>query len=392
MNVLMVHNNYLLPGGEDESTEAEERLLRDHGHYVESLRMSNQTIQSIGRLKTAAYTIWSGPAYQLIRERLRQRRYDVMHVQNFFPLLSPSIYYAARSERIPVVQTLRNYRLLCPKASLFRNGTVCEDCMKVAVPWPSVAHACYRGSRAGSAVVASMLTVHRVLQTWSNAVAVFVALTEFAKQKFVEGRLPERKILVKPNFVYPDVSVGGGEGKYCIFVGRLVAEKGIGTLLKAWERLDKSFVLKIIGDGPLAPQVSDATRNMCNVEWLGQRTKEEIHSLVGRACCLIFPSAWYEGMPRTVIESLAVGTPVLAASLGAMKEMVRDGENGILFEAGNERDLEFALKRFLNNPASMSTMRESARRDFECKYTAQRNLPLLLNVYKTAMQGTQSEL
>ena len=392
MNVLMVHNHYLSPGGEDESTEAEERLLRDHGHHVESLRVSNQIIQSIGRLRTAAGTIWSGSAYHLVRERLRQRKYDVMHVQNFFPLFSPSIYYAARAEGIPVVQTLRNYRLLCPKASFFRNGKVCEDCMRAAIPWPSVAHACYQGSRAGTAVVASMLTVHRLLRTWSNAVDVFVALTEFAKRKFVEGRLPEGKILVKPNFVYPDVSVGGGEGEYCIFVGRLAPEKGIGTLLKTWERLNQKFVLKIIGDGPLAQQVSDAARKMCNVEWLGQRKKEEVHSLVAHACCLIFPSEWYEGMPRTVIESLAVGTPVVAANLGAMREMVRDGENGILFEAGDDRDLECVLNRFLNNRELASSMRRSAREDFECKYTAQRNLPLLMNVYNLAMRARQSEL
>jgi glycosyltransferase involved in cell wall biosynthesis len=373
MNVLMVHNHYLSPGGEDESTEAEEHLLRDYGHQVDSLRESNQTIQNIGHLKTAARTIWSTPAYRLVREKLRQRKYDVMHVQNFFPLLSPSVYYAARSEGVPVVQTLRNYRLLCPKASFFRDGKVCEE------------------SRAGTAVVASMLTAHRFLHTWSNAVDVFVALTEFSKRKFVEGHLPERKILVKPNFVYPDLSIGDGGGKYCIFVGRLAPEKGIGTLLKAWEHLDKHFVLKIIGDGPLANQVGDAARKMCNVEWLGWRIKEETHSLVARAYCLIFPSEWYEGMPRTVIESFAVGTPVLAANIGSMKEMIRDGENGILFKAGDRCDLGLAVRRFLDDSARISSMRRSARADFESKYTAEQNLPLLLDIYERAIQANRNE-
>lgn len=392
MNVLMVHNHYLSPGGEDESTEAEERLLRDHGHQVDSLREFNQNIQNIGRLKTAARTIWSAPAYRLVREKMRQRNYDVMHVQNFFPLFSPSIYYAARSERVPIVQTLRNYRLLCPKASFFRDGKVCEDCTEGAIPWPSIVHACYRGSRAGTAVVASMLTAHRLLRTWSSAVDVFVALTEFSKQKFVEGHLPESKILVKPNFVYPDLSVGDGGGKYCVFVGRLAPEKGIETLLKAWQSVDKNIVLKIIGDGPLAREVADAALKTCNVEWLGQRKKEEIHLLVARACCLIFPSEWYEGMPRTVIEAFAVGTPVLAANIGAMKEMIRDGENGIFFEAGDGCSLGVAVARFVNDPSRMLRMRRSARADFESKYTAQRNLPLLLNVYQCAIQARQSGL
>lgn len=391
MKILMVHNSYLTPGGEDESTEAEELLLRNHDHEVDSLRESNQTIENIGILSTATRTVWSSDAYHRVRERLRQKKYDVVHVQNFFPLLSPSVYYAAKAEGVSVVQTLRNYRLLCPKATFFRDGKPCEDCLGRAIPWPGVAHACYRNSRAGTTVVAGMLVVHRFLRTWSHAVDVFVALTEFSRRKFLEGNLPEHKILVKPNFVYPDLCAGDGSGNYYIFVGRLAPEKGVGTLLSAWESMGERVTLKIVGDGPLAPQVAQATRKMRNIEWLGHRTKKEVSSLVAQASGLIFPSEWYEGMPRTLIESLAVGTPVVAADIGSMKEMIQNDENGVLFKAGNPHDLRLAVEKLLANPSRMLAMRKSARADYEAKYTAERNLPLLLAVYKRAIRPTRNE-
>lgn len=390
MRILMVHNSYLAPGGEDESTEAEELLLRSHGHEVDSFRESNRTIERNGALRTAARAIWSSSSYQRVQASLKQKKYDVMHVQNFFPLLSPSIYYAAKKEGVSVVQTLRNYRLLCPKANLFRDGKSCEDCVGKTIAWPSITHACYRGSRAGTVAVAAMLATHHFLRTWSREVDVFIALTEFSRRKFLEGGLPERKLIVKPNFVYPDVCAGGGAGKYFIFVGRLAPEKGIVTLLKAWELVSKNVVLKVVGDGPLEAQVKEAASRLHNVQWLGRRRKEEVYSLVSDAACLVFPSEWYEGMPRTIIESLAVGTPILAANIGAMNEMIRHNETGVLFKAGDSRELYLAARSLSEDTYLIRAMRRHARSDFEAKYTAERNLPLLLNVYEQAVRTARN--
>lgn len=163
--VLVVHNHYQRPGGEDQVFAAEAELLQDHGHRVIRFVVHNDRIREASKLRVAVGTIWSAATYRQLRALIRAERPAVAHFHNTFPLLSPSVYYAARAEGVAVVQTLHNFRLLCPNALFFRDGHTCEDCLGRAVPWPAVVHACYRGSRAGSAVVAAMLSVHRALRT-----------------------------------------------------------------------------------------------------------------------------------------------------------------------------------------------------------------------------------
>jgi glycosyltransferase involved in cell wall biosynthesis len=210
-------------------------------------------------------------------------------VQNFFPLISPAVYYAARAEGVPVVQTLRNYRLLCSNGLFFRDGHVCEDCLGKTLPWPGVIHACYRESRAGTVPVAAMISIHRALRTWTRMVDVYIALTEFARQKFPEGGLPAKRIVTKPNFVHPDPGPGEGQGGYAMFVGRLSSEKGVGTLLEAWERLGGRIPLKVVGDGPLASRMIEASRKPLGIEWLGRRPLEEVYARMGRRECSSSP-------------------------------------------------------------------------------------------------------
>ena len=191
----------------------------------------------------------------------RSFRPDVVHFHNTFPLISPSGYYAARAEGVPVVQTIHNYRLICPSATLFRDGRPCVDCVGRRVPWPAVKHACYRDSRPASLVVAGMLSTHRLLQTWNRLVHVYIALSEFARQQLISGGLRGDRIVIKPNFINPDPGVGSHDGDFALFIGRLTIEKGLPTLLSAWERLDGAFPLKIVGDGPLADEVATAAES-----------------------------------------------------------------------------------------------------------------------------------
>ena len=252
----MLHNHYQQPGGEDQVFEVEGALLEAHGHRVLRYTQHNDSVADMTRAELAKATVWNTVAYRELRTLIREEQPQVAHFHNTFPLISPAAYHAARAERVPVVQTLHNYRLICPSALFFREGRVCEDCSGKAVPWPGVAHACYRGSRSSSAAVAAMLTAHRVLGTWSRAVDAYIGLTEFARQRFVRGGLPAEKIVVKPNFVHPDPGAGGGDGEYVLFVGRLSEEKGVDTLLKAWKRPRVRVPLKIVGDGPLVPEVA----------------------------------------------------------------------------------------------------------------------------------------
>jgi len=385
MRLLSVHNRYLIRGGEDEVREAEERLLREKGHQIETYEEDNERVAALSKLQVALKTVWSTEAYTAMRTQLRRQAYDIVHVQNFFPLISPSVYYAAKAEGVPVVQTLHNYRLLCNNAYFFRDGRVCEDCLGKFVPFPGVVHACYRENRAGSAVVAAMLTVHRAMRTWSNMVDVYIALTEFARQKFIEGGLPAEKIMIKPNFVYPDLGQGEGSGGYAIFVGRLSPEKGIDTLLTTWKTLGSKIPLKIVGDGPLSPQVAEAAERFPGVEWLGRRPLKEVYELIGEAAFLVFPSEWYETFGRVAIEAFAKGTPVIAANIGAIAELIDNGRTGILYCPGQPEDLRTKVEWALTHPSELAQMRKEARAEFEAKYTAEQNYQILMSVYERAM-------
>jgi len=384
MRIMTVHNRYQIRGGEDECYEAEVSLLRQMGHPVEVYEEDNDRVAAIAKLRMLAATIWSGETYQAVRKKLVETACDVVHVQNFFPLISPSVYYAARAEGVPVVQTLHNYRLLCPNALFFREGKVCEDCLGKPIPYAGVMHGCYRGSVVASGGVATMLTVHRAMKTWTQAVDLYIALTEFARQKFIEGGLPAEKIVVKPNFVNPDPGVGSGQGNYALFVGRLSVEKGLDTLLDAWERLGTKLPLKIVGDGPLVDQVVEATQRLPQVEWLGRKPMEEVHALMGEATVLVFPSKWYETFGRVAVEAFAKGTPVIAAKIGAIAELVDSGRTGLHFRPGDAADLAAQIEWILANPAQLAHMRQEARAEFEAKYTAQKNYETLLEIYSKA--------
>ncbi len=381
MRILSIHNNYQIRGGEDESRESEERLLREMGHQVDVYEENNERITELNPAQLALRTVWSQESYQIVQHKLRQNRCDLIHVQNFFPLISPSVYYAAQAEGVPVIQTLRNYRLICPNGLFFRDGHVCEDCLGKFVPYPGVVHACYRQNRAATAATAAMLTLHRTMGTWLKQVNLFISLSEFARQKFIEAGFPAEKIIVKPNFVHPDPGVGEGSGGYALYVGRLSVEKGLDILLSAWEHLSAKIPLKIVGDGPLAEQVVEATKHMSHVEWLGRRPMGEVHALMGEAMFLIFPSKWYETFGRVAVEAFAKGTPVIASNIGAIAELVDSSRTGLHFTPSDSADLAAKVEWALTHPKELLQMRSSVRAEFEAKYTAQKNYHQLIEIY-----------
>ena len=379
MKILLVHNFYQQPGGEDEVFRSEGNLLRSRGHDVGEFIVHNDQVEGMGRLKLLGATVWNRTLSRELRDRVERETIEVVHFHNTFPLISPAAYRAAKKGGAAVVQTLHNYRLLCPGATFFRDGRVCEDCLGKAVPWPGAVHKCYRGNLGASAATVGMLGVHRGLGTYARQVDRYIALSGFAKQKFIEGGLPADRVVVKPNFLDVDPGVGPG-GTYALFVGRLTEEKGVRLLLDAWE-LDPPLPLKIVGDGPLRGEVEAAASP--SVKYLGRQPSAEVLRLMGGAACLIFPSLWYEGMPRTIIESFAVGTPVVACDLGTMRSMVIDGVNGAKVPAGDAAALRGAVSRLAASHGEES-LRASTRADFESKYTGSMNYEQLLNIYRDA--------
>jgi glycosyltransferase involved in cell wall biosynthesis len=385
MRVLIVHNRYQQPGGEEAVLAAEADLLMTHGHAVERLIFDNDAIaprrSAVDSARLAGATVWSHRGYAAVRGAIRAFRPDVVHFHNTFPLISPAGYYAARAERVPVVQTLHNFRLLCANGLFYRDGHVCEDCLGKAAPVPGVVHACYRGSRTASGTVATMLTAHRALRTWTRMVDRYIVFGEFQRQKFIQGGLPAEKLVIKPNFA-PDSSIGDGRGNYALFVGRLSPEKGIRTLLQAWDRLGGRIPLKIAGDGPLAGDVADARGRLPGIDWLGRLASAEVTTAMRQAALLIFPSEWYEGQPRTILESFAVGTPVIAANLGAMGEMIRADHTGMHFRPGDPGDLARVVEETFANPTALARMRARTRAEFEARYTAEENERRLTEIYR----------
>ncbi|RTH03133.1 glycosyl transferase family 1 [Thermus scotoductus] len=379
MRVLMIHTYYYQLGGEDDVFAAEAALLRERGHGVAGLTFHNRDLEALPPWRQAEVALWNREAYRRVREAIQTRRPQLVHIHNTFPLASPAVVHAAKAEGVPVVMTLHNYRLLCVNALLFREGRVCEACLG-RLPWRGAIYGCYRQSRAASAVVAGMLTLHRVLGTWS-LVDRFIALTDFARRKFIQAGFPPEKLAVKPNFVHPDPGPGEGRRGYALYVGRLSPEKGVRTLLRAWERLGGKVPLKIVGDGPLAEEVRGAAGRLPGVEWLGRKAQEEVYALMGDAAFLVFPSEWYEGFPMVIAEALARGVPILATALGSQGSIVDHGRTGLHFRPGDLEDLAAKVEWLLAHPTELARMRKEARAEYEAKYTAARNYEQLIAIY-----------
>jgi glycosyltransferase involved in cell wall biosynthesis len=386
MKILMVHNRYLQRGGEDESTNLEIALLRENRHEVDNAAIVQQS-----PIRTGIEAIWSSHAYQALRERIHSGGHDLVHVQNFFPQLSPSIHFAAKAEHKPVVQTLRNYRLMCLNGLLLRDGHVCEDCLPKFVPWPGVLHRCYRQSTAASSAVAAMLTVHRTLRTWQRKVDIYVALTNFARTKYVQAGLPDQQIMVKPNFVMPDPLPGEHQAGFALFVGRLSAEKGVELLLQTLSRLP-DIPVKIVGDGPLSERVHEFSAKSNSIQCLGRLDREATLGLMRDARLLVFPSESYEGFPRVIVEAFACGLPVIASALGAAAEIVADHSTGLLFSAGDPVDLANKLKWAWDQPVVIEELGHKARKEYELKYAAERNYQILMDIYQRATSHSEGAL
>lgn len=381
-HVAVIHNRYREPGGEDGAVAADIDLLAARGHVVSHLSTTNHALSALGPLGSASKTVWNAGARRTVAALLIRARPGIAHFHNTFPLLSPAVYSAAHDAGVPVVQTLHNYRLLCPNALLFRDGAPCEDCVSRRVKWPGVAHMCYRGSRGASAATAAMLALHSAAGTWERAVDVYIALTEFARRKFVDGGLPADRVVVRPNFIADDPGPGRHGGGYALFVGRLSPEKGVDTLLDAWRRVGRHVPLKVVGAGPLAGHLA---ADVAGVEFLGPLPRERVLALMHDAACLVFPSACYENFPLVLAEAFATGLPVVASGHGAAAEIVTEGRTGHHFAPGDADALAGAVERAFARPGELAAMGEAARREYETHYTPDLAYERLMAIYDRAV-------
>jgi glycosyltransferase involved in cell wall biosynthesis len=387
VRVLMAHNYYQQAGGEDNVFSAETLLLRSHGHEVLEYTDTNKRIDSLGQLAAAKNTVWSDSSYQSIKKLIKAEKPDIAHFHNTFFMISPSVYYACHELGVPVVQSLHNYRLTCPSAIFYRDHHACEDCLGKFFPWPGVLHKCYRGSAAQSLAVAFMLTFHHLRKTWVNQVNAYITSTDFSRTKMIQAGLPAERIFVKPNFSHDVIGHAHLSDSYTLTIGRLSPDKGVAAVLQAWETLG-DVPLKITGDGEMRAMVEQFTESHPAVNYLGFVDRKEMPELIQNARFLVFASQMYEVFPMVIAEAYAAGIPVIASRLGAMTELIREGETGLLFNPGDAVDLAAKVRWLWDHPEEAASMGQNARREYEQKYSPEQNYQLLMEIYEKAIAGS----
>jgi glycosyltransferase involved in cell wall biosynthesis len=394
MKVLLAHNFYQQPGGEDTVFRLESAMLEKAGHTVFTYQRSNAEILEMGileKLTVPTTMIWARDSTKALRTLLEKIKPDLVHFHNTFMFISPAAYSTCQRLGIPVVQSLHNPRLLCPASSFYRQGSLCSNCLGQFLPWPGIVHGCYRESRLQTAMVAAMVTTHRLLQTWNTQVDRYIVFSEFYKHKFIQGGLPANKISIKPHFVNPDPGPRheSNRGGYALFVGRLDPEKGVRTLLRAWKYLS-DIPLKIRGDGQLLQEVNDYIKSGgTSVEIVERLSEKDLFALMKGASFLVWPSeGYYECFGLVAIQAFACAIPVIASRTGVMTEIVKDHRTGLHFKAGDPEDLASKARWAWEHPRLMFAMGRRGRSEFEQQYTEDKNYSELLRIYKMALGKT----
>lgn len=385
MKVLLGHTYYLHRGGEDSVVEEERALLESHGCEVVFFSKHNEVMETLSRSKQVQTLIRNEDAAREITELIQREKPDVAHFHNTFQAMSPAVLVACKNAGVPVVQTLHNYRLLCPGALFLRDSKPCELCLTKQLKWPAVRYSCYRDSKAASLATSVML--YRNRHVYKHAVDKYICLTEFAREKMKEAGYPASRLAVKPNFLRNDPGVGSGEGAYFLFVGRFSAEKGVKVLLDAMRLLrSQGFtppVLKLAGDGPDFAHLKAAYGNDPGIEFLGNQEKSAVLDLMRRAMVLVVPSIWYEGLPMTIVEGLATGLPLVVPRLGALPTLAPAASK--TFEAGDSESLATTLREVASDPTGVGALRVTAREIFDAVYSPERNYAMLREIYEQAI-------
>jgi glycosyltransferase involved in cell wall biosynthesis len=381
LRVLLIHNRYQQEGGELVAVQLQQELLRQKGHDAEILFFNNASITgTAGKFAAATKSFYNRQAEKQVSDRIESFRPDIVHVHNIFFDASPAVFYACNKLKVPVVLTIHNYRLVCANALLLRNNQPCELCRPYIFPLSGIRYRCYRNSAVESALVTAISAVHKLAGTWKSRVDRYILLTEFARKKIGESSLslPADKMVVIPNYTADPGAGSPARKDFYLFVGRISMEKGVDIMLAAFSNTRSTLL--IAGDGPEKERLMQQYGGFPNIRFLGAQEKPAVTSLMKEAKALVFPSVWYEGLPFTIIESLAAGTPVIASRLGAMEHLVTDRYNGRHFTAGDAASLQEVINNF--ERAGNDELYMNARQSFLDQYTADAHYMKLMNVYE----------
>ncbi|WP_143315771.1 glycosyltransferase family 4 protein [Clostridium sp. HBUAS56017] len=383
--VLIVHNYYQVPGGEDAVVENEKNLLLENGHKVLIYKRHNDEIKNKGILKKLLLpleTIFSFKTYREVKKIIKKENVDIVHVHNTLPLISPSVYYSARHCKVSVIQTIHNFRLLCPAATFTKNNEICEECLEKSLIC-AIRNKCYRNSIVQSSISAINLSFHRFIGTYRK-VDGYIALTEFNKNK-LKTLIDSKKIFIKPNFTnFGDDSLIDIENRtYFLYIGRIDKLKGVDLILKAWKSIEKEQ-LYIVGRGPFREEAEKyiAENNIENVKLLGFKNRDEVEKLMSNSKALIMASQCYEGFPMTIVESFSLGVPVISGKIGNMAGIIEHEKNGLLYKYDSYEELTKQVER-LNNNDLLNKLSIGARETFCSRYNKKINYDILMKIYNT---------
>lgn len=394
--ILQVHNFYQIPGGEDVVVRNEKRLLEEHGHRVYTYYRSNEELKKygvFGKLFLPFTAVYSFKTCREVKRMIRENQIDIVHVHNTLTMVSPSVFYAAFKCGVPVVQTLHNFRMLCPAGSFFRNNVICEECVAGGLRC-AVRHKCYRNSKLQSLISAAILQIHRMLGTYRKV--NFICLTEFNRNKLLSsldtGSLPDRKkvvdasrVYIKPNFTFAEGIIPSSSPEteeYFLFAGRVEALKGVDIAIKAFEKIPQKQ-LYIAGTGPMLEEMQTYVREhqMQNVKFLGYLQKAEMTERFYHAKAVIMTSQCYEAFAMTIAEAYSYGVPVIAGRVGNMEGMVKEGITGVKFQYDSAGDLAEKIQEF--EQMDIAAMKENAREFYQNRLRPEDNYKKLIEIYES---------
>lgn len=390
MKILVAHNHYLHPGGEDQVVRDEVSMLRKYGHEVIEYDCWNREIDNLGFIRKIWFflkdSLWLKKTYNDICLIIEREKPQIAHVHNIFFAISPSIYDACFDKGVPVVQTLHNYRFLCLSGIFYRAGRICSECVKKSFMY-GIFYKCCHSSRFLSLICARILWAVKKNSVLSMKIKFFIAPSEFCKEKYVEAGVSKKKIFIKPHFVYNDPGVKESVRKYILFVGALREYKGVEVLIDAVRSCLGSY-LRIVGDGPLKEEMKQYAHGMNNIEFLGHLSHDAVIEQFHQALFVVFPSNCYETFGCSIIEAFACGVPVIVSNAGAAMELVELGITGRVFKVNDSLDLAQNIRKLLADQLHTREMGNNARAVYEKRYTMNRNYEEMMNIYNAAQKVT----
>ena len=394
LKILVLHNFHRKgsSSGDDQVFKDETHLLAEHGNTVIKYAVSNDSFDVmglVGKIKATLSMLWSFKNYKEVKDIIGREKPDIVHVHTFFPLMSPSVLYAAKRSGCKVVATLHDTRFICPCCTSLRGTEICNKCGDGHY-FRMVKYGCFKNSRIQSIIVALIFKYHRLRKTFYKQIDEYICLNNNQIKLLENIGFDRNKITKKYNFVSDSISdwqtdaVSSLPKRYVVFYGRIGEEKGIRILMKAWEHLDIPLV--VMGSGPLEDEFKVWSDSKKNVKFLGYTAHQECLNIVRNAEFVVFPSIWYEGCSMVQIETMSLGKALVATNLGFSEEAIKEGYNGTKFELGDVEEFINKIQQLWDKPEIVIGMGNNARKEFEDKYLPEDNYNQLINIYKMVLK------